>query len=793
MPADAPTTPVANGAAGERAQRRDTPASAPWRVRAVVPCYNRQRDLDLLLADLAAQRRDLRVGRVELSVTVVDNASDPPLRVHPVDVPVELLRLGQNRGGSGGFNAGMARALAEGSPGDPRELIWLLDSDARLEPGALAALVQALAADEWLAAVGSALVDPETGRIFEVGGRVDGRTGELVQPLPAAVMDPALAAEDDHGAPRVVRAEYVAACSLLARRSAVEAAGLMPDVFLNGDDAAWCQRLARATGLEIGAAPSSRAIHPKPDRMRTGARYYAARNAFEYLEGAGLGVRARLARALREVGRAVSMAMLGRDDLAELHVRGLEDAAQGKRRGPAEGGIRFEPFWPWSRLADAVREATEGQSARRTSALRARIGEDVGLNADEIVAHLREAGAEAVIAADERASVAGALLGLVRRPRWDVAVVSARGRVGDWLAGRVVVTGAPEGFVVRRISRRERAAALVRLVVRGGVVALRLGLVGPGGESPRVATPERAGAADARTPLPALSIVVVSYNRREAVERTLRELGSEGSATAAAQVILVDNGSTDGTCDAVRAAFPSVEVVETGTNGGVAAFNEGVRRARGEVVLVLDDDAWPGAGAVEGALDLLARRPDIAAVALHPRHARTGESEWPFGERLDGARDDWPVMGCGNLVRRADWLRAGGYEEAFFLYRNDTDLALKLLGLGRGVWFDPSWVVHHDSAAAARKSLRWFELATRNWIWMCRRHGRGLWGAGALLAGWCWAHRLAGLRPRSHWAVLRGAWAGLARKAPDAVAAGRRTGEGVRRLVGLRFGARRRA
>src|SRR5690606_34605702 len=102
-------------------------------------------------------------------------------------------------------------------------------------------------------------------------------------------------------------------------------------------------------------------------------------------------------------------------------------------------------------------------------------------------------------------------------------------------------------------------------------------------------------------------------------------------------------------------------------------------------------------------------------------------SERPFARVLGGCsapRDDWPVMGCGNLVRRSAWQAVGGYEESFFLYRNDVDLALKLLaagGKGGGVWFDPTWVVWHDSPAAApnrRKSLRWFELATRNWIWL---------------------------------------------------------------------------
>ncbi len=192
-------------------------------------------------------------------------------------------------------------------------------------------------------------------------------------------------------------------------------------------------------------------------------------------------------------------------------------------------------------------------------------------------------------------------------------------------------------------------------------------------------------------------------------------------------------------------------------NLGVAAFNRAVRQSDADAVLILDDDASPEPGAVAGAMDLLAHRADLGAVALHPRHPATKASEWRFGENSP-ARDDWPVMGCGNLVRRTAWERVGGYEESFFLYRNDTDLAMKLLEAGFGVHFNPAWVVWHDSPAAAAKSARWLEMATRNWVWVCRRHGRGLSVALGAVLGGLWANRLAGLSAPRQWNVLRG-WA----------------------------------
>jgi GT2 family glycosyltransferase len=271
-----------------------------------------------------------------------------------------------------------------------------------------------------------------------------------------------------------------------------------------------------------------------------------------------------------------------------------------------------------------------------------------------------------------------------------------------------------------------------------------------------------------------LSVVILSYNRREALRRTLERLDGPS------QVIVVDNASTDGTQEMVRDHFPAVELLPLERNEGVAGFNHGVARARGDMLLILDDDAWPDPEALVAAIELLRTRPAIGAVALLPVHPQTRQAEW-LHEGVAQAR--WPVMGCGNLVRRDAWDAVGGYEPSFFLYRNDTDLALKLLAAGFDVWFDPRWIVWHDSPAAARKSDRWLNLATRNWVWLARRHGRRLSKRVGMLAGVLWASRLAGLSPRRQWCVLRGMWAGLRTPPPPLPPACNVDGKAFRDLV----------
>ncbi|MEI7657877.1 MAG: glycosyltransferase [Phycisphaerae bacterium] len=291
---------------------------------------------------------------------------------------------------------------------------------------------------------------------------------------------------------------------------------------------------------------------------------------------------------------------------------------------------------------------------------------------------------------------------------------------------------------------------------------------------------------------PAISTVILSFNRRDALRRTLREIGGQAWSRNA-QIIVVDNASTDGSAAMVRTEFPGVELVALERNVILEGFNIGASRATGELLLVLDDDSWPQEGAVEAAAACMLADPTVGGLMLHRRHPRTLAFEWPFeASSLQGLQRRWPDMGCGNLFRRAAWDRVGGYETGYTLYRNDTDMALKLLAAGFDVVFDPAWMVWHDSVIASRKSDRWLRLSTRNWMWMARRHARGLLRLRGQVLGWLHAHRLAGLRPLGHVATLRGMLEGAFRSPPPlppGIDPSR--GEAYRRLLTLKMRLRR--
>lgn len=285
-----------------------------------------------------------------------------------------------------------------------------------------------------------------------------------------------------------------------------------------------------------------------------------------------------------------------------------------------------------------------------------------------------------------------------------------------------------------------------------------------------------------------LSVIILSFNRCDLLRATLREVELQG-LLASAEVIVVDNGSTDGSPVMVANEFPRARLIKLQVNSGVAGYNRGAEAASGDILLLLDDDSWPDAAGLRSALTLMQDMPGVGGVALLPRHPRTKESEWRHGNSPQGL---WPCMGCGNLVRRAAWEQVGGYEEKFFLYRNDTDLALKLLGAGHDVRFDPAWTVWHDSPAAERKSERWLMDATRNWAWLARRHGKGVWRVLGLLAGIAWAMKHAGLNVKRQWCVSRGGLTGILSPAPALKPACHSNGAGFQRLVKLQVSAIRR-
>ncbi|GLW11482.1 glycosyl transferase [Microtetraspora sp. NBRC 13810] len=211
-----------------------------------------------------------------------------------------------------------------------------------------------------------------------------------------------------------------------------------------------------------------------------------------------------------------------------------------------------------------------------------------------------------------------------------------------------------------------------------------------------------------------VTVVVVTRNRREDLARSLpRHRGP---------VILIDNGSTDGTPDFVRECFPDTRVVALRVNLGAPARNIGVRIADTPYVAFADDDSWWAPGALERAADVLDAHPRLGLLAarvlvgaderLEPMCAAMAASPLEAEAGLPGPS----VLGflaCGAVVRREAYLTAGGFDDVVFFHGEEERLALDLAAVGWGMAYVGDVVAHHHPSPARDHDAR-RALAVRN-------------------------------------------------------------------------------
>jgi GT2 family glycosyltransferase len=237
--------------------------------------------------------------------------------------------------------------------------------------------------------------------------------------------------------------------------------------------------------------------------------------------------------------------------------------------------------------------------------------------------------------------------------------------------------------------------------------------------------------------LTTVSIIIVSFNAREDLERCLASLHAECPA-APHEILVVDNASTDGSADAAR-RWPGVAVIDAGGNLGFArANNVGIRASAGAHILLLNSDTIVPAGAIDRLLAELDRQADVAVVGPRLVDA-AGRAELSFGRMIgplneirqkrlqrSGAIEevtrrrqypDW-VSGACLLVRREDAEAVGGLDERYFMYTEDVDFCAAIRARGRKILFAPEVEVVHlrgrsaaSAPAATREHYRRSQLA----------------------------------------------------------------------------------
>jgi N-acetylglucosaminyl-diphospho-decaprenol L-rhamnosyltransferase len=235
--------------------------------------------------------------------------------------------------------------------------------------------------------------------------------------------------------------------------------------------------------------------------------------------------------------------------------------------------------------------------------------------------------------------------------------------------------------------------------------------------------------------MPDTSVIVVNWNGRQHLQACLDAVASQQGVDF--ETLVVDNGSTDGSAEFVRARFPAVRVVALADNQGFAGGNNaGAREARGRHLVFLNNDTVVEAGWL-AALRRAADEPGFAlatsrVVYMHDPalidSAGDGVLQWGAAfKRFHGTRapeaarscEVFGVCGAACLVPKAVFDELGGFDEAFFVSHEDVDLSYRARLLGYRCRYAADAVVrHHGSATLGRTSAFAVFHGQRNLEWM---------------------------------------------------------------------------
>ncbi len=236
---------------------------------------------------------------------------------------------------------------------------------------------------------------------------------------------------------------------------------------------------------------------------------------------------------------------------------------------------------------------------------------------------------------------------------------------------------------------------------------------------------------------PSIAVIVVNYNSGTMLARCLEALSRQTWANF--RTIVVDNASADGSADVAEAHSPRVELVRAGGNLGFAAGNNLALRMAGDCdwIALLNPDAFPAPDWLERLAAAAAAHPDFQFFGCLMRAADAPGL-------LDGTGDVYHVSGfswrrdhgvaverahatpgeifgpcaAAALYSRAALDEVGGFDESYFCYHEDVDLAFRLRLRGYRCWYEPTAIVDHiGSGISGKRSSFSTYYGHRNLVW----------------------------------------------------------------------------
>lgn len=205
------------------------------------------------------------------------------------------------------------------------------------------------------------------------------------------------------------------------------------------------------------------------------------------------------------------------------------------------------------------------------------------------------------------------------------------------------------------------------------------------------------------------SIVITTKNRKEDLRKAIQ---SSVAQQPPVQVIVIDDGSTDGTAEMVRSEFPGVELFRfEESQGYIVRRNHGARLAAGEIIFSIDDDAEFSTPDVVAQTMREFAHPRVGVVAIPYVDIKYGPKVRHRSPEAEGVWVAGQYVGTAHALRKDIFLALGGYRELLHHMGEERDFCLRMLDAGFVVKMGSSDLIYHYESPV-RKS-NWNRRFTR--------------------------------------------------------------------------------
>lgn len=258
-----------------------------------------------------------------------------------------------------------------------------------------------------------------------------------------------------------------------------------------------------------------------------------------------------------------------------------------------------------------------------------------------------------------------------------------------------------------------------------------------------------------------LSVIIVNYNVKYFLEQCLcsvmKAIAVLGEGQA--EVIVVDNQSSDGSVEYLRPKFPSVFFIENRENSGFGrANNQGIQMSKGEFVLFLNPDTIVAENSFSECLAEMQRQPDLGSIGVRmvdgggkylPESKRGFPTPWVSFCKLSGLTRLFPVSrvfaryylghlpekennevdvlaGAFMMVRRKAIELTGGFDEQFFMYAEDIDLSYRIKKAGFRNFYDAGTTIIHFKGESTLRDQRYVRHFYEAMILYVQKHYKGI-------------------------------------------------------------------